>query len=285
MTRIVSQARRLGTLALLALLWPPAAARADEGAAGKVEVTAPDDGLSGHDIYERVIANRFRSFSQQSRLISADRSGRTQESRFRMHWQDFRDEDGVPQEGIVSKTLVKYTHPFDLRFSGYLIQANHERLNDQFVYYPSRRRVVRVNLRNEAVYGTDFSFEDVVPRETEDFAYRRLPDAIVYGHEAYVVELHPREYADSEYSRIVVAVDKRRSVVLRSRYWDSAGVAVKEFSVAPSSIRSFDGVWVPMESTMRNLLNESATTLVITELVPNPELEVDIFDLGRLESH
>jgi hypothetical protein len=40
-----------------------------------------------------------------------------------------------------------------------------------------------------------------------------------------------------------------------------------------------------MEATMRHLLFETWTRLVITDLVPNPPLGEDVFDLGRLESH
>ena len=110
-------------------------------------------------------------------------------------------------------TVAEYSHPFDLRYAGYLIQMNHQRANDQFIYYPSRRRVVRVNLRGEAVYGTDFSFEDVIPREVEDFAYRRLADEAYQEVPVYVVELFPREIADSAYSKIRVFVDRKRHVV------------------------------------------------------------------------
>ena len=74
-------------------------------------------------------------------------------------------------------------------------------------------------------------------------------------------------------------------MVLRSRCWNSAGVEVKEFASAPGSVERFDGVWVTLESTMRNLLLDSYTKLIISELVPNPELAQDAFDLGRLESH
>jgi hypothetical protein len=77
-----------------------------------------------------------------------------------MTWKNFREND-EPVRGVLSKTLVKYTHPFDLRFSGYLIVNNHQRHNDQFVYLNSSRRIRRVNLRGEAVFGTDFTFEDV----------------------------------------------------------------------------------------------------------------------------
>ena len=84
---------------------------------------------------------------------------------------------------------------------------------------------------------------------------------------------------------IRVFVDKKRSVVLRARYWDDAGVAVKELSTAAAKVREFDGVWVPMYTTMRNLLLESHTRLIVTDLTPNPNLSQSTFDLGRLESH
>lgn len=252
-------------------------------AADEVDPEAFPDGLTGRDIYQRVLDNRFRSFTQVSRLVSADRRGRTQESRFRMKWQDFRNGDGEPDDGVVTRTMVRYTHPFDLRHSGYLILMNEGRSPDQFVYYPSRRRVVRVSLRNEAIYGTDFSFEDVVPREAAEFAYERLADTEFRGVDVWVVQLFPEEIATSEYSRIQVFVDKQRHVVLRSRYWDEAGVEVKEFRAPPELVREYDGVFVPTRAVMKHLLNDSATTLVIDELEANPAFSQETFDLRRLE--
>jgi hypothetical protein len=257
---------------LLLLLAPPLAADDTEA-------------LTGEDIYARVIANRFRSFTEESRLISADRSGREQETRLRLHWKDFRDGNGEPTDGVLSKAVVRYTHPTDIRFAGYLVQSNAGRTNDQFVYYPSKRRVVRVSLRNEAVHGTDFSFEDVIPRELEDATYARQPDAEFGGIPVYVVELVPREKAVSEYSKVWVYVDQQRFVPLRTRYWDAAGVEIKELAADPGTLREFDGVWIPMQATMRHLLLETWTKLVITSFVPNPELGASVFDLSRLESH
>jgi hypothetical protein len=241
--------------------------------------------LSGRDIYARVIAKRFRSFSEESRLISADRSGREQETRLRMHWKDFRNGNGEPIDGILSKAVVRYTHPTDIRYAGYLVQSNAGRVNDQFIYYPSKRRVVRVSLRHEAVHGTDFSFEDVIPRELEDARYERRDDAEFGGIPVFVVELVAREKAVSEYSKVWVYVDQQRFVPLRTRYWDAAGVEIKELAADPRTLREFDGVWIPMEATMRHLLLETWTKLVITSFVPNPELGENVFDLSRLESH
>jgi len=265
---------RLGAaLALLGILGAPGRAPADLPA------------LTGEEIYARVIASRLRSFSEESRLISADRSGREQETRLRLHWKDFRDGLGRPTGGVLSKAVVRYTHPNDIRFAGYLVQSNSGRVNDQFVYYPSRRRVVRVSLRNEAVHGTDFSFEDVIPRELEDATYARQADSLVGGLRVYVVELVPRAEAASEYSKVWVYVDQQRFVPLRTRYWDGAGVETKELAADPSTLREFDGVWIPMVATMRHLLFETWTKLEITRFVANPELGENVFDLSRLESH
>lgn len=241
-------------------------------------------GLTGKDIYERVLRNRFDAYIQTSSLVSGDRGGAEQQSRLRMTWKNFREND-EPTRGVLSKTLVKYTHPFDLRFSGYLIVNNHQRHNDQFVYLNSSRRIRRVNLRGEAVFGTDFTFEDVVPREVEDSTYRRLPDEAIDGIPCFVVEVTPLDHADSDYSRFVVYVEQKHYVPLRTRYWDDREIEVKELTADPASLREFDGVWVPMSTTMRNLQLDTYTSLHIEELEPDPKLRATDFDLRRLETH
>jgi hypothetical protein len=142
-----------------------------------------------------------------------------------------------------------------------------------------------VNLRREAVFGTDFTFEDIVPREIEDGDYQRQPDATVDGRPVYVVEVVPKTHANSEYSRFVIHVEKENCVPLLTRYWDERGVEVKELRVPAASVREMEGVHVPMELTMRNLQLDTFTTLRVEELEPNPDLERKTFDLRRLESH
>jgi len=263
----------------------PAAEAGDAARKADTPAVADDAQLTGRDIYDRVLRNRFDAFSQQTQLISGDRGGRQQESRLELTWQSFRDKDGQPTRGVLSKTLVRYLYPFDVRFSGYLVISNHERVNDQFVYYPSRRKIVRVNLRSEAVFGTDFSYEDVIPREIEDSEYERVADETLDDIPVYVVEVSPKPFTDSEYSRVRVYVEKNRFVPLRTRYWDDAGVEVKELRAVHSEIRKFEDVWLPMKVTMRNLQLDSFTTLVVSNFVPNPVLPQATFDLSRLESH
>ncbi len=280
-------------LLLLALATVAAAAGDARPKAGTPveDALPPGSSLSGREIYQCVLDNRFDAYVQTSVLRSGDRGGATQESRLRMTWRSFRE--GGPDTatgsgadaGALSKTLVKYTEPFDLRFSGYLIVNNAGRPNDQFVYLASTRRIRRVNLRREAVFGTDFTFEDIVPREIEDGEYRRLPDARVDGAPVYVVEVVPHEHTESEYSRFVIHVEKERCVPLLTRYWDTRDVEVKELTAPVASIRELEGVHWPSELTMRNLQLDTYTTLRVESLEPNPRLSRKAFDLRRLESH
>lgn len=158
-------------------------------------------------------------------------------------------------------------------------------MNDQFVYLSSQRRVKRVNLRGEAVFGTDFSFEDILPRQIEDADYKRLGDEPANGSDCFVIEATPKDHSQSEYSRLRIYIDKQRNVPLVTRYWDNRDVEVKELRVEPKQIEKIEGVWVPKHLTMRHLKLDSYTILELKQLDPNPPLTKTTFELRRLESH
>jgi outer membrane lipoprotein-sorting protein len=150
---------------------------------------------------------------------------------------------------------------------------------------PSQRRVKRVNLRGEAVFGTDFSFEDILPRELEDAGYVRLADENTLGRDCFVIEAIPNELASSEYSRIVIHVDKEHSVPLLTRYWDDRNIEIKELKADPDSIEQIEDVWLAKKMTMRHLKLETYTRYELKSVKPNAKLADNVFELRRLESH
>lgn len=269
-------------IALTGLTAAAAAVRADGPQGPYEDALPPDAHLTGEEIYERVVQNRFRSYIQEVALFSSDRGGSEQETRLTVTWENFREKE---QNGTLSKTVVRYTHPFDVRFSGYLIINNLDRPNDQFVYLASMRRIRRVNLRGENLFGTDFSFEDVVPRELEDATYKRLPDRVVQDVPVFVLEATPRFSEDSEYSRFLLHIEKEHYVPIENHYWDEAGVAVKRLQAQLESIMEFEGVWMPMRVTIRHLLHETMTRLRVDNVISNPDLPGRTFDIRALETH
>lgn len=281
----------LGILAAiaLALAASPASFADDTGDAAVSDGSeAPPDPEAGDDltadeIYSRVLDNRFQTSAQELVLVSGDRVRREQTIRMQMLWKRYESGPEV-EKGIQSRTVVRYMEPSEMRRTGYLIINKADLPSDQFVYLNSMRRIRRINLRGESVVGTDLSLEDIVPREMDDATYTRVPNEIVAGTPCFVIEAMPKPEAESDYSKFRLYVERDHYVPLRIRYWDRAEVEIKELKSPVDSIREFDGIYVPIRSTMRHLLDETYTNLRVDMLVANPELPNRFFTQRQLEA-
>jgi hypothetical protein len=241
---------------------------------------ALDSALDADTIYARVLDNRFEASVQEIELISGDRIGREQMIRIQMLWRRYP----TREESVLSRTLIRYLDPGDVRGAGYLVINKRDQPDDQFVYLPSSRRTRRVSLRGETVIGTDLSVEDIVPRELEDASYRRASDEEVDGVPCYAIDAVPAPEKDSHYSRLRIYVEPEHYVPLRTRYWDRAGVEVKEMRAAPETVREIQGIWLPLEATMRHHLEDSYTNLRVLSLTPDPTLPKPYFTQRQLET-
>jgi hypothetical protein len=276
---------RLGALsaAILLLASAPATAAEDEtraatapDAAESAAEAPPASELTAREIYRRVLENRFETSVQELSLVSLDRAGNEQLLRMQALWKRYADGTPKKKDGILSQTVVRYLEPVDLRRTGYLVINKRDLPNDQFIYLKSLRRVRRINLRGETIVGTDFSVEDLVPRELDDADYLRIPDADVAGTPCYVVEATPKPEVKSEYAKFWLYVERDHYVPIRVRYWDRAEIEIKELRARAESIREIEGVWLPIDATMRHLLEKTQTSLTVEVLVPNPELSSPI---------
>jgi hypothetical protein len=269
-------------------------ARAADGPAvdtpSRAEVEAelpPGAELPGRELYDRFLKNRkrLRTVLEEGRILSSDPAGNPQETRFELRARDYRDREERAVDGVFSKTLVRITGPRDLEHTAYLYIHMDGRPDEQYVYSPGRRRVARANLRGQTIAGTDLSFDDFLVSldDLEDGDYRRLPDEVVEGVTCYVVEATLKPSAKSRYTKILVWLEPEHYVPLRTRYWDGAGVASKELLSPHARIRDFGGVWVPTESTVLDLLEDTRSKLTIERLDPNPTLADGDFALSELD--
>lgn len=272
----------VGLAAALMLLGPafgPARARAEgtEPPAESPAAATDDAALTGKDIYEKVLDNRFDSYVQLIVMHSGDRGGNIQDTELEMKYLNHRKLD----DRITSKSIMKYHAPQDVRHLGYLVINKTDGGEDQFVYRPSARRVRRINLRGEAVFGTDFSFEDIIPQELENSTYQRLPDSDLNGIPVYVVEVTPVAEQDSEYSKFVVYATRSQFVALEVQYWDRDGLNVKQLNADPASITKYEHVeksettktvWVAKSQKIRHLKLDTWTELTIKEIDPTVKL-------------
>lgn len=253
-----------------------------------IEEWVADDGLTGDAIYDRMLENRFNSYEQRLRMHSGDQGGNFQDVMMRVRYRSYRKESNR----VLSKTIAKYFEPQDVRHLGYLVINKLTGVDDQFVYRPSSRKVRRINVRGEAIAGTDFAFEDIVPQELEDGRHFRLPDARVGELPAYVVTVVPRPETESEYSKFVMYLDREHYVPLRTVYWDNKRTRIKELTAAPDSIAVFEDeeedavkrIWIATKSRMLHLKQDSFTELEILSLEANPGLRDRDFSERELTS-
>jgi hypothetical protein len=271
----------------------PAASAEPEKA---VETPAPRDveevlpqgaELGGREIYDRLFKNRkrLRTAIQTGRILSKDPAGNPQETRFLMRAKDYRNAADDATDGVYAKVLITITGSRDLERTSYLYIHRKDRADDQFVYSPLRKRAARANLRGQSVAGTDFSFDDFLTTldDLEHATYKRLPDETVDGVPCYVVEATMLPASKSRYSKSIAVIEKEHYVPLRTRYWDEVGVQVKELTSPRASLKAYDGVWVPTESTMTDLLEDTQSVVTIATVDPNPTLSDNDFAPSALE--
>jgi len=253
-----------------------AAAAADPG---------PGDALSSRDIYDRAIRNLMDAATLELELVSTAPGGHEQRFEVEMMWQRYRQGSPEAEAGILSRSLARYLEPFDLRETGALVIDHREGRDEQFLYVASSRRIKRLNLRGQNVFGTDFAVEDLVPPRILDAEYRRLPDGEVDGVGSYVIEVRFEGLPEERYSRGQFYVEKEDFVPLRVRYWDRAGVEDKRIEIDRERVREIEGLHIPTALTVVSLRSGSRTYARIARLVVNPPLTADDFSLRHLEQH
>ncbi len=238
---------------------------------------AGDDALTGKEIYKKLLDNRFDSYLEEFTMHSGDRGGNVQDTKMEVKYRSFRDES----KRILSKTIMKYHAPQDVRHLGYLVINKADGSEDQFIYRPSSRRVQRINLRGEAIFGTDFAFEDIIPQELEDATYKRLPDSQTLGASVYVVEVTPTKESDSEYSKFDVYITRETFVALRVLYWDQDDLKIKELTSEPDSITMYEHeekgeakqIWIAERQKIVHLKLDSYTELLVSSYDPTVKLK------------
>ena len=273
----------VAALALAALSFSSAAGDVKLPARDEIETALPQGGsLTGRAIFDRFLDNRLHSAVQWQTVISRDPGGNEQRSRFWVRWKDYRDENKKAVQGVLAKTLVKFSAPEDMRQTGFLMVVNDDRSNDQFVWTPSSGRVRRVRLSGVGIMGTDYTFDDIGWKSIEDAEYQRLPDEQIQGLDAFVLEVTMKPFVDSEYHTMRTWIEREHYVPLRTIYRDANGVEMREMVAEADTLQNFDGVWIASRSTMYNLKEKTSTTVYVEALDPDVNLADQAFSTFQL---
>ena len=180
-----------------------------------------------------------------------------------------------------SKSVLRFTAPAEVKGVALLVINHPDRSSDQWMWTPAINRERRIALQDRSTrfFGTDFSFEDLEERDTNQFDYRLLGDETIDGALCWKVESKPKQTKISQYTHSLVWVRKdnyafaqienynKDQLVRRARY---------------SDIRNVQGIWTAHSIEMQDMKRNSRTILKIEKLQYNLPMKDDAFTLQAL---
>jgi hypothetical protein len=219
--------------------------------------------------------NYFRyAYVQRMELVIRLESGRTLERT--LDTAHARNEEA-------SRWLVRFRRPEHLRGTTLLSIEYADHRRDDFVYSPDLARVRRVMgaQRADRLAATDFSYEDLDPREVEDYVLEAGGTERVENRSCRVVRGKPRY--ESQYGSLEWCVDPEYDVILRLRAYAPDGTLAKTLRADPGSIERLDSRSVVRRMSMRDERRGSETTVLLSHVRVAPPFAERTFSISTLE--
>ena len=178
----------------------------------------------------------------------------------------------MKQKGL-DKKLYRYTYPESEEGIATLSLPD----GIMWLYMPAFGKPKKISLlaKSQAFTGTDFSYEDMT---VNSYAKDYKPALIKTTGEAYVVELKPKS-DKSNYSRLMMYVNKSEYLPIKIEYFDKRGRKAKEAAYKYEKAGKY---WYAEEVVMTDLKKESTTTILMTEVIFDQKLPDEDFTVEKL---
>jgi hypothetical protein len=180
-----------------------------------------------------------------------------------------------------SKSLLTFTQPAEVKGVALLILNYPDRASDQWMWTPAIQRERRIAMQDRSTrfFGTDFSFEDLEERDTEQYDYAMAGEEPVDGVACWKVESKPRRTKSSQYTSSLVWVRKDNYAFQRIENFVQGVVARR---LRYSRIENVQGIWTARVLEMADLRRNSRTVLTFEKLEYNVPMKDENFTLQAL---
>src|SRR5213596_3216280 len=159
-----------------------------------------------------------------------------------------------------SKAVLRFTAPAEVKGVALLVINHPDRSSDQWMWTPAINRERRIALQDRATrfFGTDFSFEDLEERDTNQFDYRLLGEETVGGAACWKIESKPKQTKVSQYTYSLLWIRKDNYVLSRLENYKNDELVR---SASYSDLRNVQGIWTAHNIEMRDVKRNSRTVL------------------------
>jgi len=181
--------------------------------------------------------------------------------------------EAIIQQKGNDKRMFRFTSPASQAGIAVLSLPN----DVMYLYLPAfgKERRIASSAKNQNFAGTDFSYDDM---ESVPFSVKYTPKLLKNEANAFVLELTPK--GRSEYSKIVVHINKTYYYPELMEYYDKSNTKVKE---AKYTFKKVGNYWNPAEIEMTDLKKNHKTKMQMSDVKYDTGLTDDDFTVRKLK--
>jgi hypothetical protein len=167
-----------------------------------------------------------------------------------------------------SKSMLRFTAPAEVKGVALLVVNHPDRASDQWMWTPAvgRERRVALQDRSRRFFGTDFSFEDLEERDTNQFDYRMLGEETLDGSPCWKIESRPREKKASQYTHSHIWIRKDNYVLVQLENFKKTELVRR---AKYTNVQRVQNIWTAHNIEMYEVEANSRTVLAIEKLQYN----------------
>ena len=180
-----------------------------------------------------------------------------------------------------SKSVLRFTAPAEVKGVALLVLNHPDSASDQWMWTPAINRERRIALQDRSTrfFGTDFSFEDLEERDTNQFDYKLAGEDAIDGASCWKVQSTPKQTKASQYSNSYLWIRKDNYAITQIENYSKDQLVRRAHY---TDIRNDQGIWTAHQIEMLDLKRNSRTILKIEKLQYNVPAKDEAFTLQAL---
>jgi hypothetical protein len=181
----------------------------------------------------------------------------------------------------ISKAILRFTAPAEVKGVALLIVNHTDRASDQWMWTPAieRDRRIAAQDRSTRFFGTDFSFEDLEERDVDQYDYKLVGDDSIDGAACWKIESKPKQSKSSQYTSSLVWVRKDNYTAAQIESYSKDRLIRR---IHYTDIQNVTGIWTPRTLEVYDANRKSRTVLKLEKLEYNLPMKDEDFTLEAL---
>jgi outer membrane lipoprotein-sorting protein len=182
------------------------------------------------------------------------------------------------KEGESQKFYIYFHEPRDVSRMVFMVWKNVDKDDDRWLYIPAIDLVKRIATRDKrsSFAGSDFTYEDVSGRWTEDDEHTLIKEEDLNGKPSYVIKNLPRNKKLVEFSYYLTWIDKETFLPLKVEYYDKREQLHRVISAEEIKVKQ--GFPTVVRAKAENLQTGHATMIEIKDISYNVGIGENIFE-------